>query len=200
MRKNKSKRVGLRILSFIVTAVIFYCLSVGVYFFIEKRVYPLDYITEIKYYSNKYGLDVYKVLSLIKIESNFNAEAVSLKGAKGLMQLIDSTAYYVAEKLGKKNFDLFNAKDNIELGCYYLKYLSERFDIEKTALCAYNAGEGNVRIWLSEKSFSDDGRTLKFIPFKETREYIIKFEKTFNKYKKLYKNLLDKQKNIEYYK
>lgn len=200
MQKNSKNSRCVRVLSIIITFILVFVSCFWLYFIVERKIYPLKFQEEIELFSNKYDLDFYQVISLIKIESGFNEKAVSNKGAKGLMQLMDSTAKYVAEKIGRQTYDVFNPKDNIEFGCYYLKYLLDKFQTPKTALCAYNAGEGRVNDWLLEKSISKDKKTLDFIPYKETREYIDKFEKTFVKYKKLYKNLLDKQKNIEYYK
>ena len=113
------------------------------------------------------------------------------------MQITDKTAEYIAKKLGATNYDIFNVDTNVNFGCFYLKYLYNRFNNMKTALVAYNAGEGNVALWLMYKSLSDDGKTLKEIPFLESREYLNKIEQNFAKYKKLYINILDKSKNIE---
>ena len=113
------------------------------------------------------------------------------------MQITDKTAEYIAKKLGIEYYDVFNVDTNVNFGCFYLKYLYNRFNNMKTALVAYNAGEGNVALWLMDKSLSDDGKTLKEIPFLESREYLNKIEQNFAKYKKLYINILDKSKNIE---
>ena len=194
--KNFLKRITLTVIIFgLVTMTVF-----GMYYFVEKKVvYPLSYEREVLIYSDTFSLDPFLVFSVIKIESGFDENALSNKGAKGLMQIIEPTAKFIAEALDVKNYDLYDADTNIRFGCYYLRYLLDRFEIQNTALCAYNAGEGNVNDWLSENSLSKDGKNLDYIPFKETREYIKKFEKTLSKYKKLYGKLLDKQKNIEYY-
>ena len=194
--KNFLKRVTVTVVLFgLVTMTAF-----GTYYFVEKKVvYPLLYEREVLIYSDTFSLDPFLVFSVIKIESGFDENALSSKGAKGLMQIIEPTAKFIAEALNVKNYDLYDADTNIRFGCYYLRYLLDRFEIQNTALCAYNAGEGNISDWLSENSLSKDGKNIDYIPFKETREYIKKFEKTLLKYKKLYGKLLDKQKNIEYY-
>ena len=129
---------------------------------------------------------------IINIESSFNPNAKSDKGAIGLMQITPKTGEYISKMLNVDEYDLYNPKTNIEFGGYYLKYLINRFQNTETAVCAYNAGEGNVSIWLNNPEFSDDKITLKNIPFTETNEYINKFKKTFTKYKKLYVDILDK--------
>jgi len=77
--------------------------------------------------------------SVIKVESNYNPNAVSRKGAQGLMQLIPSTA----RRFGVA--DAFNPVDNIQGGARYLKYLLDLYGGDyNLALAAYNAGEGAV--------------------------------------------------------
>ena len=166
--------------------------SIFFYFYLLKN-YPFKYREEIVYYSELYGLDKALVFSVIKVESDFVETAVSNKGAMGLMQITLSTANYIASLKGDKSFDMLNGKQNIEYGCYYLRYLYNKFPDAKTMLCAYNAGEGRVKAWLNDKKYSMSGITIDYIEYAETREYVKKIEKTFKIYKKLYGNLLDKQ-------
>lgn len=106
--------------------------------------------------AKKYNLDPALLISVIKAESNGDPNAVSPAGAKGLMQLIDSTA----TELGVEN--VFDPKQNIEGGAKYLKQLTERFGSTKLALAAYNAGPTNVMRY--------DG----IPPFEETIGYVDK--------------------------
>ena len=104
------------------------------------------------------------------------------------MQIMPSTANYVSELyFGSKDFDLFNPNHNLLIGITYLSYLFDKFENKKTALSAYNAGEGRVFTWLLNNDYSTDGKTLNNIPFKETRLYV---EKVFNRLE-LYKLLYD---------
>ncbi len=160
-----------------------------------KCVYPLKYKETVIEYADYYGLDRALVFAVIKTESSFNAKAKSKAGAMGLMQLTKNTADYIAQSLGAekyKDYDIFDVDININFGCYYLKYLYTKFKDINTALIAYNAGEGNVSIWLTDKKYSDDGKRLKTTPFQESNEYITKIHKNFEKYSKLYKKILDK--------
>ena len=160
-----------------------------------KYVYPLKYKETVIKYADYYGLDRALVFAVINTESSFDVNAKSKAGAMGLMQLTKKTADYIAQNLGAekyKHYDIFNIETNINFGCYYIKYLYTKFKDMDTALIAYNAGEGNVSIWLTDKKYSEDGKILKTTPFRESNEYIIKIHKNFEKYKKLYKKILDK--------
>ena len=88
---------------------------------------------------DKYNVDPSLVKSIIKAESNFNPQAVSPKGARGLMQLMPSTA----ADMGVRK--IFDPEQNIDGGVKYLRYLLKSFngDVE-LSVAAYNCGEGKV--------------------------------------------------------
>ena len=158
----------------------------------KKYIYPIKYEKMVKQSVNEFELDVYLVYAVIKTESGFDANALSEKGAVGLMQIMPSTASFIAKELGASSYDLYDANCNIRFGCFYLKYLLEKYKSVPNAIIAYNAGEGRVNNWLKDTRYSKDGITIENIPIKETKEYLEKCEKSYNKYKSLYKNLLDK--------
>jgi soluble lytic murein transglycosylase-like protein len=102
--------------------------------------------------------------SVIKVESNYNPNAVSSKGALGLMQLIPSTA----RRFGVS--DAFNPVQNIQGGAKYLRYLLDLFDGSyPLALAAYNAGEAAV------------ARYGGIPPYAETQNYVILVRKQLEK-------------------
>lgn len=160
--------------------------------FSRKYLYPIEHKEIIFAQCDNFGLDKRLVLSLVKVESNFKVNAKSKKGAVGLMQVTPTTAKFIAKELNVVTFDLYNPNDNVTFGCYYLGYLLNKFNDTTLALCAYNAGEGNVIEWLKNSEYSHDGKTLYKIPFKETENYIRKINKAYNKYTKFYKNIVDK--------
>ena len=87
----------------------------------------------------KYSVDEKLVHAIIKAESTYRTEAVSNKGAVGLMQLMPATA----ERFGVE--DRKNAKQNIEGGVKFLKFLMDTFKDKKLAVAGYNAGEHAVQ-------------------------------------------------------
>jgi hypothetical protein len=116
--------------------------------------------------SGRYRLDPDLVNSVIKAESGFNVRAVSPKGAQGLMQLMPGTA----SQLGVPN--AFDPQANVDGGTRYLRELLERynFDLVK-ALAAYNAGPQRVEQFGGVP------------PYYETRAYVARIVKDFNKKK-----------------
>lgn len=133
--------------------------------------YPLPYRRQIVSAAKETGIEAALVASLIRAESGFNANAVSMKGAVGLMQLMPSTAAEVAQTSGYGQYLLTEPTDNIMLGCMYFAGLLDRYEGRvKEALAAYNAGYGRVDQWLNQEEYAVDGRLIK-IPFKETDAY-----------------------------
>ena len=141
-------------------------------------IYPFKYIEIVEKYSEEYDLAASLVFAVIHAESRFRPDAVSKKGAGGLMQIAEITADWAANELPLTDFngaDIFDPEINIKIGCWYLSKLNKQFGgVTETVLAAYNAGSGNVSSWLKDDRYSDDGRVLRFIPFGETRLYIKK--------------------------
>ncbi len=153
--------------------------------------YPILYKTEILKSSINHNVQPYIIASLISAESSYRKDVVSEKGAVGLMQVLPSTAIWIATQLGVDDYDeqmLFNAQTNIEFGTFYIGYLIEKFKNLPLAICAYNAGEGTVNLWLRLNLLSTSSVELENIPYAETRGHLQKFEKALLKYKKKYKN------------
>lgn len=125
-----------------------------------------DILNNINMAALKFGIDPNLIKAVIKTESSFNPEAISNKGAIGLMQLMPQTA----KAMG---VNPYNSKENIIGGVKYLKNMLDEFDGDlDLALAAYNAGPGSV------KNYRD------VPPFKETREYIKKVTDYYKKFSK----------------
>jgi len=188
-RKSSGKAKTLFTFLILILLIVF---SVRVVKYTLYRMYPVTYSEYVQKYSKQYNLDEHLVYSMIKAESGFNPNAVSPRNAKGLMQIIDSTGVWAAEKMKIENFEtdqLMEPETNIRIGCWYIARLLKQYNHNtELALAAYNAGSGNVSKWLKDKTLSKDGTTLDRIPFEETRNYVNKINKYRNMYKRLYAN------------
>lgn len=155
--------------------------------------YPATYIDEISTYAGEFCVDPYLVISIMKCESNFNADAVSNRGAVGLMQIMPDTGDWIAHKLNMDdsyNVDMLHDPDmSIRFACWYLNFLNGRFDgDEKKVVAAYNAGHRTVEKWLEDERYSENGSLL-IIPYIETSSYFDKVMLAKNYYHSLYDQL-----------
>lgn len=155
---------------------------------IMKSFYITKYSEYVEKYSKEYNIDKYLIYATIKAESNFNEKAESKKGAKGLMQLMDSTGQEIAKGLDMTidNDDLFVPEININLGTKYISKMFQKYNNIELALAAYNAGSGNVDSWINSGKIKEDGSNVENIPFKETNNYVRKILKDYRIYKELY--------------
>ena len=158
----------------------------------ERAQHPLQFAGLITQYALAQGLDPALVSAIILCESSFNPQAESRVGARGLMQLMEDTAGWIAHKLDEDDpsysFDrLYDAETNIRFGTWYLGYLSRRFSGDVTKIvCAYHAGQGNVDAWLKNPAYSSDGVTLNVIPTQDTAAYAKRVLRAIDVYRKYY--------------
>ena len=160
------------------------------YCVVLPRVLPLKYQDIVDRYAAEYQLEKSLVNAVIFCESHFETEAVSSADALGLMQVTQETGWWAAEQMGieAEKLDLTEPDTNIRIGCWYLSWLTEKFDgVTETALAGYNAGHGNVSKWLADEAMSADGITLEEIPFEETKSYVKKVQLAQLAYKYVYR-------------
>ena len=155
---------------------------------ILTKVYKLEYTEYVKKYANEYNVDEYLIYAIIKAESNFKQDAVSHRGAKGLMQLMYSTAEDISKRIDiELNEDNILEPDiNINLGTKYISMLIQKYNNINLALAAYNAGSGNVDGWIEKGTLKSDGTDIENVPFTETNNYVRKILRDYEIYKNIY--------------
>ena len=158
-----------------------------------RYVAPMPYRPVIWQEAHANHLSPYLVAAVIRVESSYRPDAVSDRGAVGLMQLIPSTAAWASLKADKKVLrkgELLNPATNIHLGSWYLSQLLKNYQgNEVLGLAAYNAGSRNVESWLAQGVLTSSSKSAAKVPFPETKNFVhrVLFLKTL--YRALYEFL-----------
>jgi soluble lytic murein transglycosylase len=154
-----------------------------------RMFYPLPYRDTIFAQAKSVEMDPYLAMAVIRVESKFRPKAQSVRGAKGLMQLMPDTAQWVAGQMGEeyKEEQLFDVEYNTKLGCWYLASLIKEFDGSlPLALAAYNGGPNNVKQWLAEGKWNGELESINDIPFNETRDFVQRVLDDYDAYRRIY--------------
>jgi soluble lytic murein transglycosylase len=137
--------------------------------------YPMPFRDQIDAKLHDLSLDPGWVYALMRQESRFVTGARSSAGARGLMQLMPTTARWVAKKIRLAGFHSKGVGDldtNLTLGTNYLRLTLNAFDDNMVlASAAYNAGPAHVRQWCGEEPM-EGAIFVETIPFTETRDYV----------------------------
>ncbi|KAB1460160.1 murein transglycosylase [Vibrio panuliri] len=139
--------------------------------------FPIAHRWWFNFYGEKHSVDPITLMSLARQESAMDVEAKSPVGARGIMQIMPSTAKYTARKYEltyQGSGDLYQVGKNIEIGSRYLQSLLEQYDNNRIfAFAAYNAGPGRVKTWRERTQGKLDAYAfIEAIPFNETRGYV----------------------------
>jgi peptidoglycan lytic transglycosylase len=164
------RRLAASTLLIVAVAASFVYLRSGEPAWFQRVRYPLKYEQIVRGHARNYQLDPALLAAVIYQESRFRSDAKSSSGAIGLMQLQPETAKGIAIRTGGSRFqtsDLYDPEINVRYGSWYLRHLLDKYDDEKTALAAYNAGQRNVDTWRAQG---------KGIQFSETRAYVDRVE------------------------
>jgi soluble lytic murein transglycosylase len=164
---------------------------------ILEWLYPIEYKQDIMVSSGNYEVNPYLIAAIMRVESNYNPDERSSKGAVGVMQLMPDTANWIVDISGfsQETMQALHRPDvNIEIGSRYLSILFEQFQGNRIAvIAAYNAGPGNVRKWLQAETWDGTEGSLDQIPFGETRHYVQRVNYYYNKYQQIYGDSLMSQ-------
>lgn len=190
---KKSKRFKKTLVFILILTIIILLLCV---FLVRKVFFPLEHLDIVKLRAKENKIDPYLVLAIIKAESGFDKKAISSKKAKGLMQIMDKTASEINEavKIASEINDtnIYDENVNISLGCKYFSDLIKRYDGNYyIAICAYNAGMGNVDKWIEQGIIDKklDEYVDVELPFVQTQKYLYKVITNYKMYKFLYKHI-----------
>ncbi len=152
--------------------------------------YPQPHRDTVMQMSREYQVDPNLVFAIIQAESKFEDTARSHAGARGLMQIMPETAYWIAEQIALDDFDadmLDNPAVNIRLGCWYLASLHAEFGGRlPLVVAAYNAGRGKVNKWIEEEKWDGTYEHIEQVPYQETRQYIKKVISNYESYQAIY--------------
>lgn len=137
---------------------------------VMNTAYPRKYDEYVTYYAGKYQIDPYILYSIIRTESNFNPQAESNVGARGLMQITEITFDWIKTKIAPDEpltfDDLYDPEVNIRFGSYFISYCLQRYDDDlATAAAAYHSGLGTVDTLLADSQYSQDGKVLDAFPY-----------------------------------
>jgi len=154
-----------------------------------RLAFPQPYAEAVQASAKEFGIDPLLIWAVMRVESRYDPNAVSIAGARGLMQIIPATQEWIAQQLGLQlgPGDIYVPEHNIRLGAWYLHYLLNEFDGDLVlAIPAYNAGPDNVRVWLQDPMVKDRDDFIRWIAFGETREYLERVSIAYWEYQQVY--------------
>ena len=195
-RRARRMRAVLKLIQVLTIAVLVLGIGgLGVWMLLERRpemtitTYPVEYEELIRQYAAENEIPPAYVAAVILAESSYRPEAVSQVNAQGLMQILPSTAEWIAGKFDESYMEgcLFDPETNIKYGCWYLGFLMRRYDVSmRCSSAAYHAGQGTVDKWLADPAYSSDGKTLDKIASDATGTYVERVLKYYEKYEEIY--------------
>lgn len=153
-----------------------------------RAIFPWPNRAAVEAEAQEFGVDALLLAALVRQESVFDVEALSPAGARGLAQLLPSTASLMARGLDVAFYpEWITVPDlNLHLGAAHLAELLRRFGRVDAAIAAYNAGPSPVRRWLERAGASDPDRFIELIPYPETRGYVRSLLRNRELYRALY--------------
>ena len=154
-----------------------------------RILYPVAYQELLVEAARRENLDPALLAGIIWQESTFDPRAVSVAGARGLMQIVPSTGRSLARSAGIPYTEgtLFQPDVGLRLGARYFRRLLDAFGgrVER-ALAAYNAGPGRAGVWAAAKPNASAEEFIESIPYPETRGYVTGILAHREHYRRLY--------------
>ena len=138
--------------------------------------FPMPFLSVYRRHAANVNLPVAFLLAVSRQESAFNPAAVSVAGARGLMQLMPATAQMVARRIGVRapsNAELADPDANVRIASHHLANLMARHGRHRALVAAaYNAGEHRLKRWQRGAEGMPTDVWIERIPFRETRDYV----------------------------
>ncbi|MEO8097983.1 MAG: transglycosylase SLT domain-containing protein [Acidobacteriota bacterium] len=151
--------------------------------------FPLPYRDALERHTRKQDVDLYLMAALIRQESEFDPEAVSVTNARGLSQIEPSTGRDLAKRLNLTYAlpKLFQPEYNLQLGTFYFSWLTKQLGGNtEAALASYNAGMTRAKSWLKWGEFREPAEFIETVPITQTREYIQAVLRNAAAYREIY--------------
>lgn len=137
--------------------------------------FPVDYREQLEGAAKQHQIDSALLFAIVRAESAYSVDAVSRAGARGLMQVMPTTAQQLAREFGLRysgKSSLLEAGTNIRYGTLRLNQLLDQFDQVLPAIAAYNAGPNAVSRWVEEGALDEPDAWIETVPYYETRDYL----------------------------
>ena len=154
-----------------------------------KLSYPRPYSVTVEAAATEFEVDPLLIWAVMREESRYDANALSIADAQGLMQVIPPTRAWIAGELGEEISpgDAYTPEASIRMGAWFLRFLIDHFEGDlELVIPAYNAGPANVESWQTDPRVSDRDDLLRWIGFGETRLYLERVVLSYQVYQKLY--------------
>ncbi len=162
-----------------------------------ELLYPAPFAGHLSESAAPRGVDARFILSIMRQESRFRADAKSIAAARGLMQFIPATANTIAVQLGKQNFrqdDMYQPRVAILFGSQYLSNLFKLFpNMPQAVAASYNGGEDNIARFVARARSNDPDRYVLEIGFTQSKDYVYKIMSNYRVYRQLYNEQLQRR-------
>jgi soluble lytic murein transglycosylase len=154
-----------------------------------RLAFPLPYRTSLEKFTDQYNVDPYLMAALIRQESEFDPQALSVTGARGLTQIQPTTGRDLAGRI-KVTYTaakLFQPDYNLQLGTFYFDWLTKQLDGDvEAALASYNAGMSRAKQWKKWGEFREPAEFIETIPITQTRDYVQAVRRNAVAYREIY--------------
>jgi soluble lytic murein transglycosylase len=154
-----------------------------------KLAFPLPFRASLDKHTQQYGVDTYLMAALIRQESEFDPQAVSVTDARGLSQIEPATGRDLSGRLHVTYTlpKLFQPDFNIQLGAFYFDWLTKQLGGNtEAALASYNAGLSRAKTWLKWDEYREPAEFIESVPITQTREYIQAVLRNAAAYREIY--------------